>query len=488
MNEIAFILFVTLLVLAISQTVYVAAFRMGPGGSRLPPLPDDACPPAAVVLSLRGHDPYLADCLWGVAKQDYPEFEMHVIVDSPSDPAWESLNKLKRGVNNLQVHTLRTPRASCSLKCSALLQVVGELHPRTELVTILDADSIPQPSWLRELASASKPEKVGAVSGIRWYAPRDVCYGSWVRYVWNSAAIVQLYWYKIAWGGSLAIKRRVFHDTDLLQRWGTAFCEDTMLWNVLRQQGWRLVMVPQLFVTNRESCEYGQVYNWLCRQLLTVRLYHPRWWLIVGHALATTPSNLAALTLSAWSMITQQWSAAGWSLSGFALFQATNLALLRWIDSMPQKPNHCVPENTPESDTSTNNSRIDVQEKILRSDVQPTNDGAGLQAINTGTIIRDISESTDDSARQRGADGEVDRPYPNRDEFADATCKPPAIRFISAVLLTQITHLIAVLRTVFLRRCRWRGIDYEIHGPWRIRMVRYQPFAEKSDNHQQNSL
>ncbi len=53
-------------------------------------------------------------------------------------------------------------------------------------------------------------------------------WGALVRYLWNAAAIVQMYWYEIAWGGTLAVKRKAIEKAGLLERWRHAFCEDTM--------------------------------------------------------------------------------------------------------------------------------------------------------------------------------------------------------------------------------------------------------------------
>src|SRR5262249_954046 len=58
--------------------------------SRFPaPPPDDApLPFAAVVLSLRGADPSLRDCLRSLLRQDYPRYRLLIVIDGPGDPAW----------------------------------------------------------------------------------------------------------------------------------------------------------------------------------------------------------------------------------------------------------------------------------------------------------------------------------------------------------------------------------------------------------------
>ena len=48
-----------------------------------------------------------------------------------------------------------------------------------------------------------------------------------------------------------------------------------------------------------------------------------------------------------------------------------------------------------------------------------------------------------------------------------------------AGLLLQLVYPPAVISTVRLRRVRWRGIDYAVDGPWKVRLLEYKPFVEQ---------
>ncbi|WP_404310712.1 glycosyltransferase [Neorhodopirellula lusitana] len=50
--------------------------------------PPESCEKAAILLCLRGADPMLSSCLKRLMSQDHPDFEVLVAIDSPSDPAW----------------------------------------------------------------------------------------------------------------------------------------------------------------------------------------------------------------------------------------------------------------------------------------------------------------------------------------------------------------------------------------------------------------
>jgi hypothetical protein len=192
----------------------------------------------------------------------------------------------------------------------------------------LDADTIPHPLWLRELATALADPQVGAATGNRWYMPQRPSVGAMVRYAWNAAAIVQMYWYRIAWGGTLAVKTQVIRESGLLDLWGQAFCEDTMLFRELGERRWQVRFVPSLMMVNREGCSVGGFFSWVRRQLLTARLYHPRWAAVAAHGLGTAAVQLAAACALIGALALADYPAAWLLASGLFGYQASMLILL----------------------------------------------------------------------------------------------------------------------------------------------------------------
>jgi GT2 family glycosyltransferase len=285
---------------------------------------DDApCPKAAVVLCLRGPDPFLADCIRAILNQEYPNYELRVVVDSRDDPAWEVVERAvtELGANNVQIAPLTERRETCSLKCSSVVQAVGELDESFEVVALVDADTVPHQTWLRDLVAPLADPQVGATTGNRWYMPRDGSWGSLIRYWWNAAAVVQMYCYRIAWGGTVAVKTEVFRRSDLLERWGNAFCEDTMLKRQLAGLGLKVVFVPSLMMVNRESCDITGFFGWVRRQLLTARLYHPLWPAVVAHGVFTFLAPVIAFGLAAYAAIEGNGEAAAWAGGGLVGYE-----------------------------------------------------------------------------------------------------------------------------------------------------------------------
>ena len=312
-----------LVALIIAQGLLVIGFVWRLLRFRRELLSDAECPRGAVILCLRGGDPFLRNCVAELLNQDYPNFEVHVIVDHPDDPANAILDELLAETGSERVHVkfLKDPLDTCSLKCSSVVQAVRSLDESVDFIAQLDADTIPHATWLRELATALRDERVGAATGNRWYMPDTPSFPSLIRYAWNAAAIVQMYWYRIAWGGSLAVKTRVFRETDLLDKWSNAFCEDTMLYTQLQRAGYRLAFVPSLMMINREDCDLSGYYRWVRRQLLTARLYHPAWKAVVGHGALTTLVPLFAIGLAFAGWIAGEADTVTWCLAGVVTYQ-----------------------------------------------------------------------------------------------------------------------------------------------------------------------
>jgi len=315
---------------AITALRFVAVLRRATRS----PASNAPSPKVAVILCLRGADPFLDACLKGALSQDYPRYDVRIIVDSCEDPAWAIAERAATacGGRNVCMEPLVAPRRTCSLKCSSLLQAISRLDASYEAVALLDADTIPHRTWLRELLAPLADERVAASTGNRWYAPNAPSWGGLVRRLWNTAAVVEMYWFHIPWGGTLALKLSVVRRSGLLERWGNAFCDDTIVYGVLRRMGYRVAFAPSLMMVNREACGVRSFYRWVRRQLLAARLYHPAWGLVVGHAAATTLAQTVGLIALAAAVILGNGGAAAWLAGGVGLYWTIMIGLLATIE------------------------------------------------------------------------------------------------------------------------------------------------------------
>ncbi len=403
------VLFVVLIASALIQFLLAAGFVRRLRTWRRPLLNDELCPKAVVVLCLRGGDPFLSRCIAGLLGQDYPNFEIRFMVDHADDPAMPILQKSLEGSpdDRYRINVLSSPFPSCSLKCSCLVQAVESLDDSVEILALLDADTIPHSSWLRELATALSPKNVGAATGNRWYLPTVASHGALVRYAWNAAAVVQMYWYEIAWGGTLAIKLDSIRRAGILDRWRLAYGEDTLVRMALSKIGQRVAFVPSLMMINREDCTLVSFQSWVKRQLLSARLYHPFWLLVVAHAITSTALILWALLIFMVLAIRGDLMGAGLVLLSLFVFHASLTSMLPWI------------------------------ERSVFAIVQARGEAVA---------------------------------WPRR---------PSWLRLLWIAWVTQWTYTWALLSCLFMKRFFWRGIEYEVGGPWSIKMKEYHPYQSE---------
>jgi hypothetical protein len=438
MNTFALLVCVTLLVFLAIQAVAALAFVRALRRPRPPLLPDEDCPKAAVLLSVRGDDPFLARCVEGLLQQDYPCYAVRIVVDHVEDPAWETIAQVVRRHPGSPVHVepLAERLGTCTLKANSLLQAVAGLDESDtssqpvcgnsapisarsgstvsaaaltpyEVFAILDADVIPHRTWLRELVGPFRDGRVAATTGNRWYMPAQPTLASLVRYVWNAGAAVQMHFNRCTWGGGMAVRARLFRETDLRERWRHAVASDTALDTAVRQVGGKVAFVPTLMSINRESCTLGSFWRFMQRQLLHSRLKGRDWSIILFHGSTTLLAQLAAAVLLTGAGVQGQGRAAALAGGGLAVYACGTFALLGLLEAAVRK------------------------------------------------AVRDRGESTQWLA-------------------------PHAVwRLLLAVPLAQFLYTAALPTVSFLRRVTWRGVNYRIEGRG-VRLVRYQPYRRHS--------
>jgi cellulose synthase/poly-beta-1,6-N-acetylglucosamine synthase-like glycosyltransferase len=267
--------------------------------------PDDQLPKATTILSVRGADPNLTDCVHALLNQDYPDYAVQIVVDSVIDPAWDLIQKTVHNskFKHVQVKPLATRHNTCSLKCSALIQAISELDESSEVVAFVDADVVTQTNWLRRLVIPLSTEDVGITTAIRWFMPSDVQYGTLVRYFWNLLGSVGAYIVRASWGGSMAMKKSVLTEGKILEAWQYALVEDAMLPKEISKLGLKVKYVPLLMI-NQERCDLAGCWRFITRQVLFTRLYNKLVWLyycIVGGVFSLgllVPFSIGLIALS----------------------------------------------------------------------------------------------------------------------------------------------------------------------------------------------
>ena len=321
-TTIAFYIFVTIIIVDVVHYGALFLFLRGISRREWKTPEEPFTPKTAVVLTLRGADPFLHRCVEGLLQQDYPNYTVFLVVDNADDPALPVVRNIveKLQASNVEIIVVDEHFSTCTLKCNSLIRAVEALDESYEVVAILDADTNPHPSWLRCLVEPLSDTRFGAATGQRWYMPEKDSFGSLVRYLWNAAAVVQLYLYRIAWGGSLALRRNLFTEGNLLEHWRKAFTDEAAITTALNACGTRTAFVPSLFMVNREICTLSSFHRWVKRQLLCAKIHHPAWNAVVGQAVLITIPLVTAFFLLLFSLVVGNYSAAAWSLASLVAY------------------------------------------------------------------------------------------------------------------------------------------------------------------------
>lgn len=293
-------------------------------------------PFAAVILPLRGNDPYLLNCLDGLLNQEYAKYEVKIIVDHSDDPVLQDVdNYLKTHSHpHCKVSVLESRTGSCGLKNATLIQGLKNLDDEIEVVAWLDADVVPHSTWLSELVRPLKNNRVGVTSGIRWYAPRHTNAGTLVRYVWNAAAVLQMLAMDIAWGGSVAMSKQVFQNPALHESWSKMMWEDTYLKGFVAKMNLKLVFVPEATMVNEESITLKSCYHFITRQLMNVRYYHSSWLFIAGLGFFSTIAQFTLMILICLFLIQGIWIWLGISSAAITFASVSFVMVVCRLDSL----------------------------------------------------------------------------------------------------------------------------------------------------------
>lgn len=269
-------------------------------------------PRAAIILSLRGVDPFLGECLTRLAAQDYPHFEIHVVVDHPTDPAREIVEAWMAENEVAPVHLsfLQQRSEHAYLKTSAVRQCVMGLDAEVEAVVLADADTLVYRRWLRDMVQPLVNSDVGAVTGNRWYDPNVGGWGSLVRAVYGAVSAVLMYWMRATWGGSLSMSRPVFGSEYFAERMLATCAEDSAILDATERADLRLELQPNAMILNREQCTLSSCFNYVRRQLVWTRLFHPHWRQVVAGAAGAYVFLTVVFAFAVAAVLWQAWTVA----------------------------------------------------------------------------------------------------------------------------------------------------------------------------------
>jgi cellulose synthase/poly-beta-1,6-N-acetylglucosamine synthase-like glycosyltransferase len=276
-----------------------------------------AFPRAAIILVIRGPDPSLEENIRALLAQIYPDYKLFVVIDHIEDPAWPIVAKIRNEIpDRIQVSVLKEPLNTCSLKCSAMAQAIGDLDPSYEVVAFADGDVLVHQTWLRELVEPLSDPKIGVSTGNRWYLPSDSSLGSMTRYFWNVGVVMQLWLNEFVWPGSMAIRSDALDKMGMVAALRTSLFDGPAVVRQVRSAEYNVRFVPSVMITNREQISLRDFTSWIERQTVVAGSAERHNWLLLAFnalhvavcvfappLVAITAFGLSDSTILSWALL-----------------------------------------------------------------------------------------------------------------------------------------------------------------------------------------
>jgi cellulose synthase/poly-beta-1,6-N-acetylglucosamine synthase-like glycosyltransferase len=282
-------------------------------------------PFVTVIVPCKGIDDGLEANLASLFEQDYPEYEVIVVVDDESDAAVDVVTQLislkaekpQSDEPNEQPGTASHPTGSTPLFASSRLcgkipiqifiasrtldssqkvenlrEAVLHADPRSEVFVFVDSDARPSTVWLSSLIAPLQNETIGAATGYRWFIPRKPSFSTELRSAWNASIASALgpnMKSNFCWGGSTAITRATFDRLDVREAWRGTLSDDFTITRLIKAAGLSIHFVPLALTRSTDPCSFRELLEFTTRQIKITRVYSPHLWLMsfFGSALFT---------------------------------------------------------------------------------------------------------------------------------------------------------------------------------------------------------
>lgn len=238
---------------------------------------------AMVIAPCRGVDVGLEGNLRSLFRQDYGEFRIRFVVESPDDPACAVIRRVMASHPEVACELLFAGRAEGEgQKVHNLRIATGSLPAHVEYLAFVDSDARVRRQWLRALLARLDRPEVGAASGYRWFVP---CRDSVANHLLGSVnSRVAVFFGSrsptVVWGGSWAIRRDRFDALGLHKAWCGTLSDDLVASRLLRQSGLRVIFEPACMATSPADVTLAHLVAFVRRQYLMGRFYTVGGWIL----------------------------------------------------------------------------------------------------------------------------------------------------------------------------------------------------------------
>ncbi len=240
-------------------------------------------PLTSVIVPCKGDDGTLNENLHSIVTQRHSNIEFIFVTATDDDPACAALSRLQQQFPQKRIKTVVAGiREHCSQQNNNQVQGVTATDPDSRVIVIMDSDGRADAHFVAKLTAPLSNEKVGAVSGFRWYEPRWSRFADVMRTIWNAGGFTYIINPQsgFVWGGAMAFHRSVYEQAGIADLWSRTLSDDMTLSRRLRSMGLRLHFAPQCIIVSRQPDSLRSLLSWTNRQTLVTRFYNRPFWLL----------------------------------------------------------------------------------------------------------------------------------------------------------------------------------------------------------------
>lgn len=246
-------------------------------------------PRVAVIVPFKGLEPGLERHIEALFNQDYPDYQLVLVVESEQDPAYPLIGRVASRCPQRRARVLMAGIAPAGTGQKVHNQITAIEHLQREaggeeVWVFADSDAVPGPNWLGDLVGPlGQASKTAVTTGYRWLIP-EAREGESRPSVWSCLASVMnssvACWcgrdeFNHAWGGSMAVRVATAQEGGLLDLLRGSLTDDYAMTRMARRLGRRVYFVPRCLVASPAAMGLAELVNFAHRQYLITRVCAP---------------------------------------------------------------------------------------------------------------------------------------------------------------------------------------------------------------------
>ena len=236
-----------------------------------------------LIVPCKGLDFTLKENIRSFFDQDYKDYEIYFVVESPDDPACGVVRKMLSTYSHVAAYLIIAGESTAGgQKIHNLLSGYHALTADIETIVFADSDVAPQCDWLSQLVTPLERISVHAVTSYRWFLPQRYDLANLLLFSINAAAMGMICSRRqsVIWGGSWAISRETFEQSDIPLQWSRYLSDDLFATNKLNRLRLNIFFEPRCVVASSSDFNISNMWEFLRRQCFMGRWYLKKSWLL----------------------------------------------------------------------------------------------------------------------------------------------------------------------------------------------------------------